>query len=33
MGPYLSNPIKEKHSGQGEGKFMKFATCGMQGWR
>lgn len=33
MGEFLSVPNKEKISDEGENSQLKFASCGMQGWR
>jgi protein phosphatase 2C family protein 2/3 len=33
MGAYLSEPVLEKHSEDGEGKFLTFGSSSMQGWR
>ena len=33
MGEFLSTPIKDKHTEEGENNFIRFASCGMQGWR
>ena len=36
MGPalaYLPEPIKDKHSADGESKDFKYAASSMQGWR
>lgn len=33
MGEFLSTPIRDKHSEEGENNFLKYASCGMQGWR
>ena len=33
MGEFLSTPIKDKHSEEGENDQLKYASCGMQGWR
>lgn len=33
MGEFLSKPIRDKKSEEGENNFLKYASCGMQGWR
>ena len=33
MGEFLSSPIKDKDSADGENKNIRFGSCGMQGWR
>lgn len=33
MGDYLSVPVKDKSTEEGENNFLKYASCGMQGWR
>jgi protein phosphatase 1G len=33
MGEFLSTPIKDKHTEEGENNFLKYTSCGMQGWR
>jgi len=33
MGPYLSNPKKEKDVQNGESTSVRYGACGMQGWR
>lgn len=33
MGEFLSTPIRDKQSEEGENNFLKYASCGMQGWR
>jgi protein phosphatase 1G len=33
MGEFLSVPIKDKVTEQGEGTMVKYVACGMQGWR
>lgn len=33
MGEFLSTPIRDKVTEEGENNFVKYAACGMQGWR
>lgn len=33
MGAYLSQPITEKETVEGEGTAVRYAVCSMQGWR
>jgi len=33
MGEFLSKPIKDKMTEEGEWNYLKYAACGMQGWR
>ena len=33
MGEFLSTPIRDKHSEDGENNVLRYACCGMQGWR
>lgn len=33
MGEFLSTPVRDKHTEEGENNFLKYASCGMQGWR
>jgi len=33
MGDFLSVPIRDKHSEDSENHFLRYASCGMQGWR
>ena len=33
MGEFLSVPIKDKVTEEGENPSVKYASCGMQGWR
>lgn len=33
MGAYLSEPMTDKQSEEGEGNKVKFGACSMQGWR
>ena len=33
MGEFLSSPIKDKDSADGENKNIRYGSCGMQGWR
>ena len=33
MGEFLTTPIKDKVSEEGENIYLKYASCGMQGWR
>lgn len=33
MGEFLSEPNKEKHSEDKENEFVRYGSCGMQGWR
>lgn len=33
MGEFLSKPVQEKYSENGECNTIKFGSCGMQGWR
>ena len=33
MGEFLSAPNRDKHSETGQGLNVRYAACGMQGWR
>ena len=33
MGAYLSEPVLEKHSEDGDAEFLSFGSSSMQGWR
>lgn len=33
MGEFLSTPIREKYTEDGENNVLRYSTCGMQGWR
>ena len=33
MGEFLSVPIRDKVTEEGENSTVKYASCGMQGWR
>jgi serine/threonine protein phosphatase PrpC len=33
MGEFLSVPIRDKMTEEGENNYIKYASCGMQGWR
>ena len=33
MGAYLSEPVLEKHSEDGDAEFLSFGGSSMQGWR
>ena len=33
MGAYLSEPVLEKHSEDGDSQFLSFGSSSMQGWR